>query len=105
MPFERRSPADDSTLRERGSGFHSRATRRAPPAVRLDGERRCATCICLCSAVYAMNDPTVLIIDDDEDLGVVIEEVLAGEGYQVRRAPPLRHRLPAPHPHQPPLVP
>jgi DNA-binding response OmpR family regulator len=51
-----------------------------------------------------MREASVLVIDDDEDLGVVIEEVLESEGYRVRRATSMRDGLLAVDEDEPGLV-
>ena len=51
-----------------------------------------------------MRGASVLVIDDDEDLGQVIEEVLAAEGYEVRRATSMRDGLLAVDEREPRLV-
>ncbi|HZS36812.1 MAG TPA: response regulator [Polyangia bacterium] len=51
-----------------------------------------------------MREGDVLVIDDDEDLGIVIEEVLGTEGYRVRRATSMRDGLLAVDDEEPSLV-
>lgn len=51
-----------------------------------------------------MRERLILLVDDDEDLGLVLEEVMSGEGWRVSRATSMRDALLAIDDEEPSLV-